>query len=562
MKHFWTNLFKPPVFPGGEETRQAAMLNVILWATLAVATIANFSTLFFAGQARLSLFSTLMVGGPILISLWLLHQKKVRLASWVFVLFIWLAITVLVYLQGGLESPTLSSFLLVVLVSGLLLGGRASYFFVGLSVLVISCFSFEAQSGHLPTPLYISNAGIRWLGMTSALIILALLLQLALKNLTDALKTAQEAEARYKRLFDSAPIMYVVTQWRNDVPVVTDCNRQFLQTLGYAYEDVLDQPLAQFYTPESREKMGKFKHGQLIIHEPLEEARTLVTHDERQLETVMYRLSEVDAEGRLTGMLGMYVDVTERNEAERQVQGYAESLERRVQERTALLAEQNEELNAFAHTVAHDLKNPLSQVMGFVELMEFEVAENRPMRELLVQVSRGVYKMNSIINELLLLASVREENVVLEPVAMGDIVQEALFRLTSKMQEIETDLILPPHWPLAQGYAPWLEEVWANYLSNALKYGGRPLRIELGATPQPDHTIRFWVRDNGPGLSEEQKQLVFNRFTRLDRSRATGHGLGLSIVRRIVEKLGGQVYVESERGQGSTFGFILPGAEV
>ena len=562
MRYPWKKIFAPPVFPSGEETRQAAMLNVILWATLVVTTLANFSTLFFAGQAWLSLFSTVMVAGPILISLWLLHQRKVHLASWLFVLFIWLVISILVYLQGGLESPALPSFLLVVLVSGLLLGGRASYFFVGISVLMISYFSLTAQQGHLPAPVYISNIGIQWLGTTSAMIVLALLLQLALKNLTEALKSAQAAETRYKQLFESGPIMSIITKSVQDEPVIIDCNRLFLEVLGYQPEEVIGKPLGDFYSSESRDRLVQGGYRLALHGESIDEERILLTRDGRHIVTIVHTLPQVNANGITTGTVAMFTDISRRKVAEQQVQEYAELLERRVQERTALLAEQNEELNAFAHTVAHDLKNPLSQVMGFVELMELDLPENGSLRELMTQVSRGVNKMNSIINELLLLASVREENVVLEPVAMGDIVQEALFRLTSKMQEIQTELILPPHWPLAQGYAPWLEEVWANYLSNALKYGGRPARIELGATPQPDHTIRFWVRDNGPGLSEEQKQQVFDRFTRLDRSRATGHGLGLSIVRRIVEKLGGQVYVESEAGQGSTFGFVLPSAEV
>jgi signal transduction histidine kinase len=114
-------------------------------------------------------------------------------------------------------------------------------------------------------------------------------------------------------------------------------------------------------------------------------------------------------------------------------------------------------------------------------------------------------------------------------------------------------------WPVALGYAPWVEEVWINYLSNALKYGGRPPRIELGAKAQPDEMTRFWVRDNGPGIPPEAQARLFTPFTRLDQVRAKGHGLGLSIVRRIVEKLGGQVSVESQVGQGSVFSFTLPG---
>jgi signal transduction histidine kinase len=113
-------------------------------------------------------------------------------------------------------------------------------------------------------------------------------------------------------------------------------------------------------------------------------------------------------------------------------------------------------------------------------------------------------------------------------------------------------------WPVAAGYAPWVEEVWANYVSNALKYGGTPPRIELGATLEGDAMVRFWVRDNGAGLSAEQQSNLFKMYSRLDTKRVEGHGLGLSIVQRIVNKLGGQVGVESAVGQGCTFSFTLP----
>jgi two-component system sensor histidine kinase/response regulator len=108
------------------------------------------------------------------------------------------------------------------------------------------------------------------------------------------------------------------------------------------------------------------------------------------------------------------------------------------------------------------------------------------------------------------------------------------------------------------GYAPWIEEVWVNYLSNAMKYGGRPPLVELGAMEQPDAMVRFWVRDNGEGLSLDEQSRLFTPYTQLHLVRARGHGLGLSIVLRIVKKLGGEVGVESQVGHGSTFAFTLP----
>ena len=110
-----------------------------------------------------------------------------------------------------------------------------------------------------------------------------------------------------------------------------------------------------------------------------------------------------------------------------------------------------------------------------------------------------------------------------------------------------------------------MEEIWANYISNALKYGGKPPRIELGANllpPSPAspsaEMVRFWVRDNGPGLSKEAQAQLFTPFTRLHKDRAEGHGLGLSIVQQVVERLGGQVGVDSQEGRGSQFYFTLP----
>ena len=97
-----------------------------------------------------------------------------------------------------------------------------------------------------------------------------------------------------------------------------------------------------------------------------------------------------------------------------------------------------------------------------------------------------------------------------------------------------------------------------TYISNAIKYGGQPPRVELGATMQTDSKARFWVRDDGPGLNAEAQTKLFTPFTQLSQVRTNGHGLGLSIVRRIVEKLGGQVGMETKLGQGSTFFFTLP----
>jgi signal transduction histidine kinase len=237
-----------------------------------------------------------------------------------------------------------------------------------------------------------------------------------------------------------------------------------------------------------------------------------------------------------------------------------------LRQSNAELETRNEELDAFAHTVAHDLKNPVGPVVGFAEILirDHTIMTEDERQRCIEAIARSGRKIKSIIEELLLLAEVRQVQVATEPLDMSRIVSEALQRLTDAVEQSRAEIVWPDvsAWPVALGYAPWVEEVWINYLSNALKYGGRPPRIELGAKAQPEGMTRFWVRDNGPGIPPEAQSRLFTPFTRLDQVRAKGHGLGLSIVRRIVEKLGGQVGVESQTGQGSAFYFTLPGAPI
>ena len=184
-------------------------------------------------------------------------------------------------------------------------------------------------------------------------------------------------------------------------------------------------------------------------------------------------------------------------------------------------------------------------------------------------ILRSGRKMKNIVDELLLLAGVRKKDVQLAELEMAPIVNEALQRLDHMIKAHQAEVILPPanSWPLAQGYAPWIEEVWINYISNAIKYGGHPPRLELGANgPLFQKQIQaglacFWVRDNGSGLTEAQQAQLFAPFTQITQTQAQGHGLGLSIVQRIVEKLDGEVGVWSEKGPhepGSIFYFALP----
>lgn len=253
---------------------------------------------------------------------------------------------------------------------------------------------------------------------------------------------------------------------------------------------------------------------------------------------------------RVTHIYGAAQDITQRKEFEDQMRQQAEELKTR-----------NEELDAFAYTVAHDLKNPISSMMGFTSLIlnYLDRMDDEKIRENLQLIMEGGYKLKEIINALLLLAGVNKmEGAQMTELDMVEIVSQSKKRMLSMITESGAVITLPEDWLPSIGYAPWVEEIWANYISNAIKYGGEPPHIELGSENASDGMVRYWVRDNGHGLTEEEQGRVFTPFTRLSQVKIEGHGLGLSVVHRIVEKLGGQVGVESEVGKGSTFSFTLP----
>jgi len=231
-----------------------------------------------------------------------------------------------------------------------------------------------------------------------------------------------------------------------------------------------------------------------------------------------------------------------------------------LHERVSELEARNEALETFAHAVAHDLKGTTGKLVGYAGFMRSAHADLTAdeTEKCLTGIHSSALQLSDIIDELLLLAGLRQEKVEIAALNMADIVDRALSRLTDRIDSCVAEVILPERWPSAVGYGPWVEEVWVNYIDNALKYGGRPLHVELGAE-RVDGVSRFWVRDNGRGLAPEEQSRLFSPFTRIDQAHTKGHGLGLTIVRHIVERLGGRVDVESPGvpGQGSVFSFTL-----
>jgi PAS domain S-box-containing protein len=366
----------------------------------------------------------------------------------------------------------------------------------------------------------------------------------------------RDSEQHYRALVEASPEAILLTDLTGRIVL---CNQRMADIAGYSHADeLIGHDAFQLVAPDDRERARADIQmmPQLTALRNVEYA--LIRADDRTVPIGASISVIFNADHDPIGLVTIIRDVTDRKRAEALFQ-------QRNQDLAVLNAElqaRNEELDAFAHTVAHDLKNPLHLIIGFTETLRpsFLRLSDNEREEALYYVARNSRKMNNIVDELLLLAEVRKTQVIMIPLDLGRIVSDAQLRLTDMIRDWQAVVKLPPEWPPVSGYAPWVEEVWVNYLSNALKYGGRPPRLELGYDIRPMGVARLWVRDNGDGIAPEVQARLFTPFTRLDQVRARGHGLGLSIVRRIVEKMGGQVGVisEGQTGLGSLFYFTLP----
>ncbi len=266
----------------------------------------------------------------------------------------------------------------------------------------------------------------------------------------------------------------------------------------------------------------------------------------------------LDKSNRLVCKIFMMNDITVRKMI---LEAIAESNKNRKIE----LLEKEElikDLDAYARTVAHDLKNPINLLVGFSDLIKASLLENNKARaiELLDIINKNSNKMSAIIDDLLKLSIIRKEEIELIPINTAEITGEVLKRLENQISQTKARIHLPEKWPVAFGKSQLVEEVWLNLISNAIKYGGNPPEITLGYEETSQSFCTFQIRDNGNGLPENSFDKIFEDFERLGREDIEGHGLGLPIVKRIVGKLGGKVSVNSSNrpGEGCVFSFSLP----
>lgn len=253
----------------------------------------------------------------------------------------------------------------------------------------------------------------------------------------------------------------------------------------------------------------------------------------------------------------VFNDVTEKVNAQEEVQKLNEELKQRIHE----LEDLNTELTQFTYTVSHDLKSPLVTINGFLGYLEQDALSGNMerLKKDTQRIQGATNKMYALLTELLELSRIGRMMNVLEDIPFEDIVKDALDIVHGQLEHNNVTVQIQPDLPIVHGDRQRLTEVLQNLLDNAAKYMGgqsNPL-IEIGQHGEEDGKSIFFVKDNGIGIAPEYHERIFGLFNKLN-SQSEGTGIGLALVKKIVEVHGGRIWVESKVGKGSTFYFTLP----
>jgi signal transduction histidine kinase len=231
-----------------------------------------------------------------------------------------------------------------------------------------------------------------------------------------------------------------------------------------------------------------------------------------------------------------------------------------LQKRTAELASSNEELEKFAYVASHDLQEPLRMVRSFLDLLEkrLEGQLDEQSKKYIYYATDGADRMKLLIRDLLLYSRIGTDKESFTEVNCNDVLKTVKNTFHFSLEKANGELIINP-LPVIRGLRLQIEQLFQNLISNALTYhGDKPPYIEVGYS-KIDGFYRFYVKDQGIGIDSRFLTKIFVVFQRLhSRGAYPGTGIGLAICKKIVEKHGGQIWVESQPGKGSTFYFTIP----
>ena len=379
-----------------------------------------------------------------------------------------------------------------------------------------------------------------------------------------AKQALEDSERRYRDLFNEAPVMYVITDNREEEPYIRDVNKMFLDLLGYRREEVINTPMARYYTKDSIERMrAKNGYRKVLEGDFLDTERELVSSTQKVIHALVHSLPEYDADGRVSGTRVMLLDITERKQVERD----AKRMEAQL-----LQSQKMEAIGTLAGGIAHDFNNILSAVIGYAELALYDADENSPVHRNLRQIYTAGLRARDLVQQILTFSRKDERELgLLPPVPL---VKEALKLLRSSLpatieihQRFESDDIAPILADPTQ-----IHQIIMNMCTNAAHAmepdGGRlgvvlsqvclsERDIRLHPDIVPGHYLKLSIQDTGRGIPPEIMSKIYDPYFST-KEKGKGTGLGLAVVHGIVQNLGGAISVYSEPNCGTTFNIYIP----
>lgn len=237
-------------------------------------------------------------------------------------------------------------------------------------------------------------------------------------------------------------------------------------------------------------------------------------------------------------------------------------LRRALRDRDRLLEQKEAELQNLLFTLTHELKTPIGAIRGFTQFILEEFDDGLPelVIDYLERIVKNVDRIEVILEDLNLLSKLNIHEDSFEVINIRDLISDILLELYGQYPIEASTVAVAEDLPAAFGHRGGIQHVFINLISNAFKYRRQrvPLQIEIGCS-EDEFFLKYYVRDNGIGIPKAAQRKIFDMFVRVgSKKHVQGSGLGLYIVRRIVQAHGGEVWVRSQKGRGSTFYFTLP----
>jgi PAS domain S-box-containing protein len=444
--------------------------------------------------------------------------------------------------------------------------GFVRWYAPALLLIATGLFGITIQTVHGGWVGWTSRAA-QWLG-SSYMIVAALVSVRESGALKISLEAAvRESEQRYRALVELAPDAILITQENR----IAFANAAALRLFGATTpEQVVGQSPFTLFHPEFhaliRERTEQLWAGKTV---PVHEQR-IVRLDGKGVD-VEVAAGCFETDGRRTLQV-IVRDITERKEAQEALrtaqatlQQHAANLEKIVAERTAALREAMSELEGFSYSIAHDMRAPLRAMHGFAQVLQEECSEclGPDGKDYLLRITRSAKRLDNLIQDVLNYSKILRAELSLESVDPEALIHE-IIESYPNLHPARADIRIDRPLPKLLANPAALTQIFSNLLGNAVKFvatGVKP-QVQIRASVSNTGRVRLWFEDNGIGIDTEVQEQIFMMFQRLHpQDQFEGTGIGLTIVRKAVERMGGAVGVASELGQGSRFWIELDEAK-